>query len=69
MPRDLLWQRGGLGWGRRRIVRSIGEGLDVDGGLGFRDGTVVDLDLCWFALNEDALDHLAAGGDEDPLGD
>jgi hypothetical protein len=40
----------------------------VDAGLGFGDGAVVDLDLGWLALNEDALNGLAAGGNQQALG-
>ena len=38
-------------------------------GLGFGDGAVVEADFGGDALDEDALDSLAAGGDEDALGD
>ncbi len=41
----------------------------MDAGLDFRDRAVVGLDLRRFALDEDALDHLAARGDEDALSD
>ena len=41
----------------------------MDAGLGFGDGAVVDLDLGWLALDEDALDGLAAGGNQQALGD
>ena len=42
---------------------------DVDAGLGFGDGAVVDLDLKGLALDEDALDGFASGGDTESLGD
>ena len=41
----------------------------MDAGLGFRDGAVVDLDFGGFALDKDALDGFAAGGDSEALGD
>ena len=41
----------------------------MDAGLDFRDRAVVDLDLRGFALDEDALNDLAARRHEDPLSD
>ena len=41
----------------------------MDGGLGFGDGAVVEADFGGDALDEDALDGFAAGGDQDALGD
>ena len=38
-------------------------------GLGFGNRAVVDLDLGWLAFDEQALDSLAAGGDQNALGD
>ena len=61
------WRVGlaGAGRGLCRIFKFS----DVDAGLGFGDGAVVDLDLGGFALDEDARGGFAVGGDADTLGD
>lgn len=41
---------------------------DVDTGLGFGDGAVVDLHLCRFAEDENSLHSFAARGNQNPLG-
>jgi len=49
--------------GAGRGLCGVFEPGDVNAGLGFGDGAVVDLDLGGLALDEEALDGFAAGGE------
>ena len=62
------WLTGDAGLGLRLGFGFVQAG-DVDGGLGFGDGAVVDLNLSWFAGDEQVRGGGSAGGDEDALGD
>jgi hypothetical protein len=59
---DWVWLAGGGSGG-------VGQLGNMHTGLGFGDGAVVDLNLCWLALDQDMLVGGAAGGDQDSLGD